>query len=107
MGLHYKIKPLETLINAGYTTYKLRNDRILSESTVQKLRRSAPVSWENLETICRLLNCQPGDVLEYVPDGTPNAKTLAAFDELDNGGGTHFSGSTDELFDEILGGDDA
>lgn len=37
----------------------------------------------------------------------PNRKTLAAFDELDNGGGTHFSGSTDNLFDEILGGDDA
>lgn len=24
------------------------------------------VSWKTIETICRLLNCQPGDLLEYV-----------------------------------------
>lgn len=23
-------------------------------------------SWKTIETICRLLNCQPGDLLEYV-----------------------------------------
>ena len=37
-----------------------------------------------------------------VPDETPNAETLEAFAELDNGGGYRFSGSTDELFKELL-----
>jgi hypothetical protein len=36
-----------------------------------------------------------------VPDETPNAETLAAFAELDSGGGHHFSGSTDALFSEL------
>ncbi len=39
-----------------------------------------------------------------VPDETPNAETLAAFAELDNGGGNLFSGSTSELFQELLEG---
>ena len=37
-----------------------------------------------------------------VPDETPNAETLAAFAELDNGGGHSFSGTTEELFAELM-----
>ena len=33
----------------------------------------------------------------------PNAATLEAFEELDSGGGYHFTGSTEQLFAEILG----
>ena len=68
MPLRYKTNILDTLKRKGYTTYKLRNDRILSESTIQKLRRNTPVGWENLETLCKLLECQPGDIIEYVDE---------------------------------------
>ena len=37
-----------------------------------------------------------------VPDETPNAETLAAFAELDNGGGHRFGGTTEELFAELM-----
>lgn len=65
MGLTYRIDVLAALRAKGYTTYKLRQEKLLSESTVQKLRGGQGVSWENLETLCRLLNCQPGDMVEY------------------------------------------
>ncbi len=32
----------------------------------------------------------------------PDEDTLAAFEELDNGGGFTFSGSTEDLFKELL-----
>ena len=35
-------------------------------------------------------------------EGTPNSETLEAFNELDCGGGTRFSGSIEELFTELL-----
>lgn len=38
-----------------------------------------------------------------IPDEIPNAETLEAFAELDSGGGRRFSGSTDELFAELMG----
>ena len=68
MPLKFKMDILGVLRAKGYTTYRIRKDKLLSESTVQKLRSNGPVSWENIETICRLLNCQPGDLLEYLPD---------------------------------------
>ena len=37
-----------------------------------------------------------------VPDETPNAETLEAFAELDNGGGHRFSGTTEELFSRLM-----
>ena len=69
MSMVYKMDVMTRLKDAGYTTYKIRKDKLLSESTVQKLRKGEGVSWDNISTICRLLNCQPGDVMEYVPDG--------------------------------------
>lgn len=36
-----------------------------------------------------------------VPDETPNAETLAAFDKLDHDGGIRYSGSTEDLFSEL------
>ena len=65
--IKYKIDVLRALKNAGFTTYRLRKDKILGEATIQKLRGLELVSWENINTICKLLNCQPGDMMEYVP----------------------------------------
>ena len=66
MPLQYKIDVVAALKEKGYTTYRIRNEKILSESTVQKLRAGKGVSWENIETLCRLLECQPADLMEYV-----------------------------------------
>ena len=68
MPITYKVDVLAKLKAAGYSTYRIRKDRLLGEATVQRLRDGEPVSWENIATICRLLNCQPGDIMEYVDD---------------------------------------
>ncbi len=65
MGMVFKFDVLQALKEAGYTTYRIRTDKLLGESTVQKLRNGKPVSWENIETLCRLLNVQPGELLEF------------------------------------------
>ncbi|MBE6754435.1 MAG: XRE family transcriptional regulator [Ruminococcaceae bacterium] len=68
MPLKFKIDVLAALKEKGITTYKIRQEKIMSESTVQKLRAGEGISWENLETLCRLLECQPGDLVEYVKE---------------------------------------
>lgn len=65
MALQYKINVLDALKAKGYTTYTLRKQKLLSESTIQKLRAGDGVAWDNLETLCRLLDCDIGDLLEY------------------------------------------
>ena len=68
MPLQYKIDVVAALKDKGYTSYKIRQEKLLSESTIQKLRDGKGVAWENIETICRLLECQPGDLLLYTED---------------------------------------
>lgn len=65
MPLVYKIDVLDALKKKGYSTYKLRTERKLGESTIQKLRKKKGVAWENLEKICALLDCQPADLIAY------------------------------------------
>ena len=64
--LRYKIDILEELKSKGYTSYKLRKDKLIGEAQIQKIRSGEIASKETLNTICKLLNCQPGDILEYV-----------------------------------------
>jgi len=76
MPLMYKIDVIQALKERGLSTYKLRQEKLLSESTLQKLRQKQAVSWENLETLCMLLDCQPADLIEYVKDETVNERVL-------------------------------
>lgn len=66
MPLVYKIDVLQALKDKGYNTNRLRKEKILAESTIQKLRENKPISWANISQICELLNCQPGYFLENV-----------------------------------------
>ena len=66
MPLRYKIDVLNALKEKGSNTNKIRTEGLLSQSTLQKFRQQQGVSWENLETLCKLLECQPGDLIEYV-----------------------------------------
>lgn len=68
MALQYKIDILAALKEKGYNTNKIRAEGLLSQSTLQKFREKKGVSWENIETLCKLLDCQPGDLMEYIKD---------------------------------------
>lgn len=68
MSVKYKIDILPALKDAGYNTTRLRREKLLSESTIQQLRHGDLVSWANIERLCHLLQCQPGDLLEYVEE---------------------------------------
>lgn len=68
MPIKYKIDVLAALKEAGYNTNRIRQEKLLSESALQRLRNGEFVSLSNLGTLCKLLDCQPGDLLECVPD---------------------------------------
>ena len=59
MPIIYKIDVLQALKDKGYNTNRLRKEKILAESTIQKLRDKKPISWANIAQLCDLLECQP------------------------------------------------
>lgn len=65
MPITYKLDILAALKEAGYNTNRLRKEKLLSEGVIQALRESKYISLQNISKICELLNCQPGDLLEY------------------------------------------
>lgn len=71
MAIKYRIDVLQALKNAGYSSTRLRNEKLLGESYMSQLRHGELVSWATINTICRLLNLQPGDILEYVKEEQP------------------------------------
>lgn len=68
MAIRYKIDILAELKKRGYSSTKIREEKLIGQSYLQQLRHGELVSWKTLDTICSLLECQPSDLIEYVKD---------------------------------------
>lgn len=68
--IKYKIDIIQALKQVGYSTYKIRKEKIFTESQLQQMRDHKLLTQEALNKVCTLLDCQPGDILEYIPDRT-------------------------------------
>lgn len=69
--IRYKIDIIEALKNKGYTTTRIRKEKILSEGTLTNIRNGGAINTTTLNVICEILKKQPGQVLEWVPDTKP------------------------------------
>ena len=68
MGISYQ-KLFEQLKNQGITTYYLRQNKIMGQQTYYNLKNGkGNLGTETLEKLCKLLECQPGDLMEYIPE---------------------------------------
>lgn len=63
----YKIDILKELSNRGYTSTKIRKEKILSEATMQNIRKGKGITTDTINTICIILRCQPSDIIEITP----------------------------------------
>ena len=66
--LKYKIDVLEELRQIGYNTNQLRVKKLIGQATIQQIREGKVVGINTIDTLCRLLDCQPGNIIKYVPD---------------------------------------
>lgn len=64
--IRYKINVLEELGKKGYSTYRIKQDNLLSGQTITNLKAGKLVNLDSLGKICAMLRCQPGDVIESV-----------------------------------------
>ena len=67
MSIVYKIDIVKALKDAGWSSYRIRKEKIIGEQQMTQIRKGEIVSTACLDKICKLLDCQPGDILEYVP----------------------------------------
>lgn len=63
----YKIDVLKALSERGYTSTRMRKEKIMSEATMQNLRKGKGITTDTINTICIILRCQPSDILKIEP----------------------------------------
>ena len=66
MAIRYKVDVLAELKKKGYSSTRIREEKLIGQSYLQQLRRGELVSWKTFDTIRSLLECQPGDLIEFV-----------------------------------------
>ena len=66
--IKYKIDVLQSLKQSGYSTYRIRKEKTFLYVYLLQMRTDRLLTQEALNKVCAILNCQPGDLLEYVPD---------------------------------------
>ena len=54
----------------GFSSYRLRKEKLISQAILQKLRIGGNADTRTIERLCAMLDCQPGDILEYLPEET-------------------------------------
>ena len=52
----------------GVTQYALIKHHRISPGQLTRLKRNESVSTHTIDTFCRILNCQVGDIMEYIED---------------------------------------
>lgn len=67
------LKLSEVLEEKGKTFYSLRKDKIVGTETIRKLQQNnGSIDTRTIKNICAYLDCQPGDIMRYLPDWVEN-----------------------------------
>ena len=66
MAIQYKVDVMAELKKKGYSTTRIRNEKLIGQSYLQQLRHGTLVSWKTVDTLCKLLECNVGDLFEYI-----------------------------------------
>ena len=68
MPIRYKIDVMAALKEKGYSSTRIRDEKLIGQSYLQQIRHGELVSWKTIETLCRLLECDIGDIVEFVKE---------------------------------------
>lgn len=66
--IRYKIDVWAALKAKGINHTTNRKNNYFGQRTIAEIKQGKVVGVVSLDTLCRLLEIQPGDLLEYVPD---------------------------------------
>ncbi len=68
-------KLLTVFKEKGVTSYTIKKEKIVGQSTWKKIHENGHIDTRTIEALCKYLNCQPGDILEYIPDTQDGTET--------------------------------
>lgn len=66
----FKFDIAEALRNRGITPYTCRTSGLISQSTFTLINKGEVPALKSLGILCDIFKCQPGDLIEWIPDET-------------------------------------
>jgi len=62
-------KLFELLKEKGYSTYRIRKEKLMGQGTLTAIKNgTGGLDAKTIAHLCEVLECQPGDIMEYVKD---------------------------------------
>ena len=61
-------KLLKLLDEKGITSYTIKKNGVIGQATFKKIKEGGAIDTRTIEKLCKLLDCQPGDIIEYVEE---------------------------------------
>ena len=61
-------KLINLMHEKGITRYTIKRDKVIGQATYKKIIEGGDIDTRTIAKLCKLLNCQPGDILEYSED---------------------------------------
>lgn len=59
------IEIMKRLSDNGWSSYRLRKEKLIGSATLDRIRNNESITTETIDVICRLCNCQPGDIMRF------------------------------------------
>lgn len=50
------------------TSYTIKKNNIVSQASWMSIKNGGNIDTKTINALCRFLECQPGDIMEYVSD---------------------------------------
>ena len=72
--IEYKLDVMKALAERGYTANKMRREKILGQSTMQRLREKKDINTATLNIICVILKCKPSDIFRVTANDDEKIK---------------------------------
>ncbi len=64
----FKMDIMKLLKENGYTTTRIRKEKLIGQKTLQDLNHGIVPGIKTLETLCHILEMQPGNLIKFVED---------------------------------------
>lgn len=80
--IKYKIDVADALDRIGFNAYKAKTTGIISQDTLRKIKNeNTDISIKSINAICALLDMQPGNILQYIPDAADQENIVKKFNK--------------------------
>lgn len=72
-------KLMRMLKEQGINSYTIKKEKIIGQASYKKIKEGGDIDTRTISKLCKYLNCQPGDILEYVPDTSEKVDNLSTY----------------------------